>query len=174
MGLHRSESFQRNCGQFTVCTIRSHRVFEGESRELIVDLKYGLVKNRAHIIGQRLWSDFPDIGDADVLTWIPTLRERRDRRGFDHAEQITRHLSVLSDVPVRSLLRRTSSGYQTGKSRQERRGGVRFVAHPHCLGRRVCVIDDVCTTGSTFRAASQALVDVGASHVLCFSFAYVL
>ncbi len=121
-----------------------------------------------------MWADFPDIGDADLLTWIPTLHQRRERRGFDHAELIARHVSVMSGVRACSLLRRTSSGYQTGRTREERHSGVGFLGNPRCAGRNVYVLDDVCTTGSTFRAASQALAEVGALEINCISFAYVL
>ena len=160
-------------GHSVVATFLSAHVFDGGIHDLVVRLKYEGDKRCARHIAEQIYLDFPDIARAQCLTWIPTLRERRERRGFDHAELITRHISSLANVKVVPALRRTSTGHQTGKGRYERETGVCFVAHPRCRGRRVVVIDDVCTTGSTFRAAAMALAEVGASSLTCISGAYV-
>ena len=86
---------------------------------------------------------------------------------MDHAELIARHVGVLLALPTKRLLRRVNTISQTGLDRDERLMSPDFVARP--LGRRchVLIIDDVVTTGGTFRAAMRALVEVGAQSVVC-------
>ncbi len=104
---------------------------------------------------------------CDLLSWVPTNAELRQQRGFDHAELVSRHVGAMCRVRVRSVLRRTSTGRQTGRTRTERLAGVSFVAHPCVRGRSVCIIDDVMTTGATMTAAVEALAMVGAREVVC-------
>ena len=70
-------------------------------------------------------------------------------------------------LPVKRLLRRVNAISQTGLDRDERLVTPEFVARPLRRQRNVLVIDDVVTTGATLRAATQALVAVGAISVVC-------
>jgi predicted amidophosphoribosyltransferase len=109
------------------------------------------------------WSDFI----VDVVTWAPTTVSHQHERGMDHAELIARHVGVLLELPIKRLLRRVNAISQTGLDRDERLMSPEFVARPLGRHRNVLIIDDVVTTGATFRAATQALVSVGALSVVC-------
>jgi predicted amidophosphoribosyltransferase len=88
---------------------------------------------------------------------------------MDHAELIARHVGALLALPVKRLLRRINTISQTGLDRDERLISPEFVARPLGRHRNVLIIDDVVTTGATFRAATQALVAVGAISVVCIA-----
>jgi predicted amidophosphoribosyltransferase len=64
-------------------------------------------------------------------------------------------------------LRRINTISQTGLDRDERLISPEFVARPLGRHRNVLIIDDVVTTGATFRAATRVLVGVGAQSVVC-------
>lgn len=88
---------------------------------------------------------------------------------MDHAELIARHVGALTDVRCTKLLRRINSGSQTGMNRSERLVRPEFVARPMRGCRHVVVIDDVVTTGATFRAAAYSLVEAGVRSVTCIA-----
>ena len=88
---------------------------------------------------------------------------------MDHAELIARHVGVLLALPTKRLLRRINTVSQTGLDREERLTSPEFVARPLGCRRNVLVIDDVVTTGATFRAAVAALVCAGASSATCIA-----
>lgn len=141
---------------------------EGEIRELVLGLKYGKSRSNAFHLAMALVSSIPELRSGQhVLTWAPTTPQHVRKRGMDHAELIARHVGALTGQPVKRLLRRTSITSQTGSGRSERLARPQFLARP--LGRHqgVVVIDDVLTTGATFRAAATALVSAGADSVLC-------
>jgi len=62
----------------------------------------------------------------------------------------------------------------TGRGRQERRrslDGAFCARSASVAGRRVLVVDDVVTTGSTIHEAARALVDAGATRVAALALA---
>ena len=115
--------------------------------------------------------DTPDIGRIDVVTWVPTTRERRMSRGHDQAETLARILGRSLGVPVRKLLERETVGHQTGNSREQRLVGVALRARIMSVSSMVLVVDDVVTTGATMRMAKQALHRAGAARVVCIAVA---
>jgi predicted amidophosphoribosyltransferase len=115
--------------------------------------------------------DTPDIGRIDVVTWVPTTRERRMSRGHDQAETLARMLGRSLGVPVRKLLERETVGHQTGHSREQRLVGVALRARLFSIPGTVLVVDDVVTTGATMRMAERALYLAGAARVVCIAVA---
>jgi predicted amidophosphoribosyltransferase len=141
---------------------------EGHTRELVLGLKYGKKRSNARsladIVAEAVgWDGFT----CDVVTWAPTTSRHQQDRGMDHAELIARHVGVLLALPTKRLLRRVNTVSQTGLDRDERLMSPEFVARPLGRHRNVLIIDDVVTTGATFRAATRALVEVGALSVVC-------
>lgn len=119
----------------------------------------------AEIMRQRLgnWT-----ADSDWLVPMPLSRRRLRERGFNQARLIARHLSRLSGVPVALLLSRHHRPTQVGLGREERRwnvrGAYRCRRQPE-EGARICLVDDVMTTGSSLGDAGRALREAGADEV---------
>ena len=168
MELHRTEAVRSNTGALVATQILGIDPHEGLTRELVLGLKYGRKRVNARLLADIVvesvnWSDFI----VDVVTWAPTTTSHQHERGMDHAELIARHVGVLLELPIKRLLRRVNTISQTGLDRDERLVTPEFVARPLRRQRNVLIIDDVVTTGATFRAATQALVAVGAISVVC-------
>jgi ComF family protein len=144
--------------------------FIGRPREVILSLKYGNRRQLGHhlagLVVNRVLAAGLGPDDIDVVTWAPTSSSRRHRRGFDQAELVARRVALQLGVPCRRLLRRDGTArHQTGLDRATRLHGPVFRAAPNVAGRRVLVVDDVVTTGSTLRSAARALEEAGAAAV---------
>jgi competence protein ComFC len=168
MELHRTEAVRSNTGALVATQILGIEPHEGHTRELVLGLKYGKKRVNARALADIVvnsidWNDF----SVDVVTWAPTTTSHQHERGMDHAELIARHVGVLLALPVKRLLRRINTISQTGLDRDERLISPEFVARPLGRHRNVLIIDDVVTTGATFRAATRVLVGVGAQSVVC-------
>jgi predicted amidophosphoribosyltransferase len=113
---------------------------------------------------------------AETLTFVPADGDRRLRRGHHPAEQLARELGRRWELPVEPLLRRGgSSKRQRGLSLVERRRNVRGAFRAVAPAPpRVCLVDDVYTSGATSNAAAQALRKAGARRVEVVCFARVV
>jgi ComF family protein len=110
---------------------------------------------------------------VSVLTFVPADDERRLERGHAPPEALARALGERWSLPVVALLERTRRlPRQRGLSLAERRRNVRGAFRARgVVPRRVCVVDDVYTTGATGNACASALRRGGARAVHVVSLA---
>lgn len=145
--------------------------FAGRPRQVLLNFKYRNRRRVGHhlagLVVNRLLESGVGPGDVDLVTWAPTSSGRRHRRGFDQAELVARRVALQLGVPCRRVLRRAGDAPpQTGLDCATRLHGPVFTASPAVRGKRVLVVDDVVTTGSTLRSAARALESAGAAEVV--------
>lgn len=102
--------------------------------------------------------------EADLYVPIPLSEERLYERGFNQAEA----LIVESAHTPSAVLTRIHSEKQSKKSRAERIFLSQvFQLHPDIdlLQKRVLLVDDIYTTGSTLRHAAKLLKGAGAESI---------
>ncbi len=111
-------------------------------------------------------------GGVNAVTWVPTIPRRWRLSGEDHARVIARTVSRWFGLPLVSTLIRVDKIQQVARSREERLHGPRFRVRPGMfLPRRVLLVDDVITTGSTIAAAQRELIAHGARAIPVFALA---
>ncbi len=117
--------------------------------------------------------------DVDVVIPVPLHLKRLRKRGFNQALLLAREFyherSTIIQSDILQRVRNTES--QTFLSRKERQKNLRkafVVKHQERVrGKRVCLVDDVFTTGATIDECSKCLVKAGASEVVALVFARV-
>ena len=156
---------------WAIDAIRSLFIMEGTAREAVHALKYHGLRSLAAPLGQLLREYLQSRPlPAEVLVPVP-LHPRRERwRGFNQAALLAREVGKLSRWPVveGSLLRYRDSPPQVHARAQERRRNVQGafrLSDMSLVGKRVLLIDDVCTTGATLDACARTLKDGGALSV---------
>jgi ComF family protein len=117
------------------------------------------------------------IASATVMP-IPLSRERLRTRGFNQSERIARMVAERLGLPLdtRSLARtRNTKPQSETRSVAERRENVHgcfVVTDPRAVrGKRILLIDDVTTSGTTFLEATRALTGAGAAPVVALAVA---
>jgi len=151
--------------------IRSVALFEGTVREAIHRLKYDYVRELAVPLGEmlsRFWEQTPLAGD--VLVPVPLHARRLKERGYNQATLLAQRLGQATGIPVddRALHRDRYTSSQTGLTAQQRRRNVDAAFSCRgtgIAGKRVVLIDDVCTTGATLEACGEAMRDAHAKSV---------
>jgi ComF family protein len=105
----------------------------------------------------------------DVLLPVPLHPSRHAARGFNQSAEIGRWVARRVGRPLESRLaaRRRDTPPQVGLDPAQRRTNLAgaFSAAPTVRGRRVAIVDDVTTTGSTLQALAAALREAGAASV---------
>ncbi|WP_409272311.1 ComF family protein [Neobacillus sp. SCS-31] len=100
----------------------------------------------------------------DIVVPIPLSPERQYERGFNQAEAIVRE----AGLPYELLLARTHGEKQSKKSREARihiPQVFRLVETPILNSKKILLIDDIYTTGSTLRHAAKLLKEAGAGEI---------
>jgi predicted amidophosphoribosyltransferase len=110
---------------------------------------------------------------AQALTFVPPDGDRSVKRGHHPAERLARELGRRWELPVAPLLGRTRLAKpQRGLDLRERRRNVTGAFAAATGGpRRLVLVDDVYTSGSTATAAASALRKAGARTVEVVTFA---
>lgn len=142
--------------------------YEGEWRRLLHRLKYGGRRNLAPPMGRWLGEQVASLGwPVDLVTAVPLHSLRLSSRGYNQSWLLAGAAArALGRPAVRLLERMRETPSQTGLSREERRRNVAgaFAAAavaPLPPGRAVLLVDDIYTTGSTFRSAASVLASRG-------------
>ena len=150
--------------------------YEGVLRELIHLYKYGRVKTLARPLGALLAAALPREERFDAVTPVPLHWRRQWQRGFNQSELLARGIARRCGIPVIHALKRVRPTVaQAGLSNTGRRQNVAaaFRARRSVEGKRLLLIDDVMTTGSTAAACALALKRAGAAKVALLTVARV-
>ena len=143
--------------------ILANYYFEGTLREMVHKLKYRGARGLAEPLALLLYEHLKaGSGEAEVIMPVPLHPTRLRERGYNQSALLARELGKLVGAPVveNAVERVRDTRAQMGLPAAERLENVRgsFVLTGQGLGgRRVLLVDDVCTTGATLDACATAL-----------------
>lgn len=146
-----------------------HGIYKGHLRDLILRLKYDGEISLARYLAGLLLEASVCLPRADAIVPLPQFPPHLAKRGFNQAHELGRYLAQMSGIKLEAgfLRRIRHNRAQASLNRNERRRNVvsNFAADTACAGKSVWLVDDVMTTGSTFEAACEALLDAGCARV---------
>lgn len=153
--------------------------YEGKVRESILRYKFNDASAYSKIYGKYIAECIKDNleGDYDTITWVPLSAKRLRKRGYDQAMLLAMSAALeLSDVPVEILKKHTDVRAQSSLGSAEKRraniSGVYTVTDEDLVrNKRILLIDDIITTGSTLSECAKTLKMYGAEEVLCCTLA---
>lgn len=100
---------------------------------------------------------------------MPISTERLIERGYNQSLLIAKHVAKHLNVPIWQPIQRLSQHSQKGLTRLERIEDIEvqfeISSTSKLCYRRVLIIDDVVTTGSSIRALKQKLEQLGCTHI---------
>ncbi|PYZ92780.1 hypothetical protein CR194_14095 [Salipaludibacillus keqinensis] len=142
-------------------------------QEVMATFKYRGDAEIATLFSGKLKKLAKSAGRIDVVTVIPLADDRLWERGFNQAELLA------GAFRVRHLLVRTVSTEK--QSKRDRRGRMAALEGAFRMseegerlelsGKRVLIVDDIYTTGSTLRSAASVMYEAGAVEVLAVTVA---
>ncbi len=165
---------------FRMC--RSAVAYDEHSKPLILNFKFNDRTENAAFLAKWLRLGGKDIfaQQVDVIVPVPLHYTRLIKRRYNQSVLLARELSKLVGIPCdcRSVVRHRKTKPQVEFSGHERIRNVKnafSVKYPENLkGKRVVLIDDVMTTGSTLKECAKVILQAGAKSVDTLTVARVI
>lgn len=146
-----------------------HRLKFSESPHnaaVLVDVSYPLLKN---LLNEH--SSCMPYTKYDIIIPVPLHPKRKRQRGYNQSELLASRLAFYMKIPMLKgvLVKTVNAPPQSQLTRGERIRnliGVFHVKKPNLVKqRRILLVDDIMTTGSTLEQCAKALADAGAIKI---------
>jgi len=162
---------------------RSVARYDGPARALVHALKYNDRMEMTDVMARQMArAGAALLAECDVVVPVPLHRRRLFSRRFNQSALLARRIAALSGraYEAAAISRVKATRQQVGLSRSERQrnlaGAFRVTPEnrPLVEGRRVLLVDDVLTSGSTANACARVSLRAGAVSVDVLTFARVV
>lgn len=148
-----------------------------KSKVLVLSLKYYgntyMSRYIAQVMRDKL--EFEQLS-ADYIIPVPLNKKRMRIRGFNQAEKIASYISEYTNIPIIDCVKRnrnTKRLYALNKFQREKelknafevKGGSEKI-----IGKRIILVDDIFTTGTTVNEISKKLKIYGVDEIIVLTF----
>ena len=150
-------------------------VYEGRLRDAILKMKAGMGDALSQMMGRVSREALLDrllAARIDQVVPVPLHWRREWARGHNQSLELAEELAIGLGVPCLKKclqrIRHTPQQLQPSASarRENVRGAFRVRRGANLSGKRILLVDDVMTTGSTASEAARMLLQVGAKEVV--------
>lgn len=156
-------------------------IYEKNLQKMIRGIKYHNQKELAYYQAKFMWEYFQELLERNNINKefqvvpVPLYKTRERKRGYNHMQLVAEEFCNLSgyepNYKLITRIKNTKAQYKL--SRQERLKNLdkAFTVDETKLiqGKTVLIIDDICTTGSTFESMITELKSNGINDIVCFA-----
>ncbi|TDX58891.1 ComF family protein [Orenia marismortui] len=152
---------------------RTVSVYEDGMKEYIKLFKYNKYRNLKEPLGDLLTiyiERFYNYKNFDYITYIPVHETRLNERGFNQAYLLAKRVSINLRIPlISTLCRKEDTEKQSKLSRKERllnlHNKFEIKLKRGLQSKKILLIDDIYTTGTTVDEASKILLTEGVEDI---------
>lgn len=153
-------------------------VYTKELQKLIRGIKYHKQKELAYFQAKFMYEYFLSLenlqGKDFELIPVPLHKNRIKKRKYNHMELVCTEFSRLSGFSCNfDLIKRvkdTKPQYKLSRKERLKNLSEAFIVDTEKLsGKNLLIMDDICTTGSTFEEMIKVLKISGANNIVCFA-----
>ena len=146
-------------------------------QKLIRGLKYHKQKDLAYYQAKFMWQYWERLnieGNFQIIP-VPIFPKRKKQRKYNHMELVATEFAKLSGYEVNfdaiKRIKDTKPQYKLNKAQRLINLTKAFAADPSKIikDKKVLIIDDICTTGSTFEEMIKEFNNVGIYDIVCFA-----
>jgi competence protein ComFC len=148
--------------------------YKGPIVDLIHLFKY---KNHDYLgpwLAQLLISQLSKTGQQlkgfDLITYVPLHKESLKTRGYNQSRILAKELSKHFQIPLVDdiIIEVKSKKSQTAVERKDRQSNISgiFQAAENISGKKIIIVDDIFTTGSTLSECAKVLKEAGAKNII--------
>ena len=130
-------------------------------------MKDHIFRKQLHILWKKMKKSFEKLKIYDIIIVVPVSRKRRNERGYNQSELIARAISKTLGIPiVKNVLVKIKNTVPQSSlnkvQRAENANGVYSAKnHTKLRNKKILLIDDIYTTGSTLNECANALIQKG-------------
>lgn len=176
------DNTREQCGD---CSRRHHYfvqnravyLYQGAIKGAMYRFKYSNRRNYASIFAMDAWNQFGTWLNSlrvDGVVPVPMYAKKERVRGYNQAQVFAAQIAALMDVPLydRLVVRVRATEPQKQLDDKKRKKNLENAFKIRQSGvklRKILLIDDIYTTGSTMDEVARSLLAVGVQQVYCLS-----
>ena len=113
----------------------------------------------------------------DIIIPVPIHKKRYKERGYNQSELLAKEIAKILEIPMEKhvLIKALNNTPQSKLSKQERKnnaiGVYKTINNQKIINKKVILVDDIYTTGSTANECSKMLKQAGVSEIAVLTIA---
>jgi ComF family protein len=152
-------------------------IYSKNLQKMIRGLKYHGQKDLAYYQAKFMWEYWNRLnfdGEFQIIP-VPIYKKRKQKRKYNHMELVAKEFSKMSGYPVNdnciTRIKDTKPQYNLKKAQRMINLANAFNVDSTKIlkNKKLLIIDDICTTGSTFEEMIKAFNKVGKYDIVCFA-----
>lgn len=157
--------------------ILSYGYYGGILKDLILSFKYNKNFTAGRVISELLLTLINEEKiECDMICYVPMTKSSIKKRGFNQCEIIAKRISKKLNIPVsKALIKVKNTKEQKTLSKEERKNNIKdaFIIkeNKEILNKRILLVDDVITTGTTLLECKKILEKSGAEKITILTIA---